>query len=197
VIRRHQQALGRRLHRRGALCDDFDDVLDPAAERGNIGIDGDTAHLPQAQRIALPLGGTLLCDVGMRRDPAAAGQRLKDQCDGATVPEVNCFCFGVPRGCLLDAIGDVLIGIAGERARLHAPTKNLAHRHALPETLPWQPRHFDIAQIAQDEPARAIEHAQALRHVVERNPRQKIAPAFLRDGDKSADRQEGKRQQRR
>ena len=32
--------------------------------------------------------------------------------------------------------------------------------------------HFEIALVAQDEPCRAVEHAQALRHVVERGAQQ-------------------------
>ena len=98
VTRRRQQGFRRRLHRRRALRDDFDDVLDPAAERGNVGIDGDAALLAQAQRIALLLSGALLRHVAMGRYPAAAAQRPEDQRDGAAITDVDRFGLGAPGG---------------------------------------------------------------------------------------------------
>jgi hypothetical protein len=80
---------------------------------------------------------------------------------------------------------------------LGAQNKKLAQRHAAAQLLAAQQVHVDVTHIAEDKPGAAVKHAQALRHVVERNARQEITPALLRDGDESANRQEDNRQKRR
>ena len=82
---------------------------------------------------------------------------------------------------LYDAFAGIAFGIAGEGAGLGAARQQFAHRHAAAQLLAPQIVHFDEAHVAQDEPAGGVVHAQRLRHVVERDPRQEIAPTLLRD----------------
>ena len=169
-------------------------VLNAGAEGGDGGVGGGAAFLALTQRIALLLGHALLRNVSMRRYPAAGGQWAKYQCDCTTVLELNRFRFRAPLGHLFQAVGDVLIGIAGERASPRAANKNLTQRHAALEMLTRQLRHFDVTLIAKDEPGGAIKHTQPLGHVVKRNICQPVASTFLGENDESADRQSGERE---
>ena len=133
----------------------------------------------------------------MRRDPTAARQRPGDQCDNAPIFELEGSRFGAAFGDLPQTGGDVTIRIVGKRAGPGTQNKKLAQRHAVPQLLTPQAVHFDVAHIAEHEPGRAVEHTQALAHVVERNSRQAIAVPLPGERDQSADRQGGKRQQHR
>jgi len=50
--------------------------------------------------------------------------------------------------------------------------QEIAQRRACARVLGAQMIHFDVAFVAQGEPRRAVEHAQPLRHVVERGSQQ-------------------------
>ena len=171
MIRRAQQRHCRRFHRRRALADGFEHALDPGAERDDGGIDDAAAVFALAQQIAFGLRRQLLADVAMGGDPAAARHRPADQHDDAAVDVVG-LGFGASLGDLAQAIGDVAVRIAGERAGGGPAFEQLAQRRAGAAELGPQGVHFEIAVVAQDQPRRAVEHAQPLRHVVERRAQQ-------------------------
>ena len=147
--------------------------------------------------VALPLGDELLGHVGMRLHPAAAAQRPGDQGDDAAVLHLEGFRIGGALGRPPDAFAGIAFGIAGEDARLGAAGEQFAHRHAAAQLLAPQIVHLDEAHVAQNEPAGGIVHAQRLRHVVERDPRQEIAPTLLREGKQRAASHKGERQHQR
>jgi rubrerythrin len=55
--------------------------------------------------------------------------------------------------------------------------------------------HLNVTRIAEDEAGGAIKHAQALGHIVERNPRQKTVSTLLREGKQGANPHAGEREQ--
>ena len=73
-----------------------------------------------------------------------------------------------PSATCLRHSGHVGIGIAGERARCGALHQELAQRRVARHVFGPQAVHFDVAFIAEHETRGAVEHAQALRHGVER-----------------------------
>jgi len=116
VVGSGQQALGRPLHRSGALPDNGDDTLHPAAERCDIGVDRDAALLAPAQRIALLLGDELLGDVGVRLHLAAAVQRPADRGYDAAILHLEGLGVRSSRGRPANAFALMAGGIAREGA---------------------------------------------------------------------------------
>src|SRR5271156_257937 len=104
----------------------------------------------------------------MRRYPTSAPQRPLGQRDNAPVAELDRFRFRAAFGDLAKATCGIAVRIAGERAMLEAENQHLAQRHAAAQLLALQAVHFDVTHVAEDEARRLIEHAQTLRHVVER-----------------------------
>lgn len=76
-----------------------------------------------------------------------------------------------------------------------AQRQQFAHRHAAAQLFAAQFVHFDEAYVAQHEATGCVVHAQGLRHVVERDPRQQIAPSLLRKRRQGAERHKRQRQQ--
>jgi len=169
----------------------------PATERRDIGIDRSAALLAQAERVALLLGDELLGHVGMRLHPAAAAQWPADQGHDAAVLHLEGFRVDGALRRPSDAFAGVAFRIAGEDARLGAPRQQFTHRHSAAQLLAPQIVHLDEAHVAQNEPAGGVVHAQRLRHVVERDPRQEVAPTLLRDREQRAARHKGECQHER
>jgi hypothetical protein len=71
-------------------------------------------------------------------------------------------------GDMVHDVAAVFIYVAGKQPSVLAVGDQLAQGAAWPHDFRRQFIHFDIAGVAQDDAAPAIEHAQALRHIVKR-----------------------------
>jgi hypothetical protein len=142
------------------------------AERADRGVYGAPPLLALTQRVALLLGRELLGDVGMRGEPAARAHRPADQGDDAPVLEFDSLGFGVIFRRLAQAIGDIAIWIAMEVAGSEPMHQQIAQRRSRPRVLGPQVIHVDVDLVAQHQTRGAVEHAQPLRHVVERSAKQ-------------------------
>jgi len=127
--------------------------------------------------------------------PAAARHRLAVDRDEAPVAGRGHPCRGAPFGDLLQAGFDIGVGIAQKRADLDAMGDEVAHRRAGPRMLGPHAVHRDKALVAEDEPRGAVEHAQALRHVVERGFHQPDVRAQADDDERRGERHPRERQQ--
>jgi len=177
-----QQRFCRGFHRRCALAHAVERAFDARAERRDRRVDDAAPFFPLAQRVAFFFGRQLVRDIGMRRQPAAARHRSAHQRDNAAVPDRRGFGLGAALGDLLEALRHVGIGIAGECARCGALHQELAQRRVARHVFGPQAVHFDVAFIAEHETRGAVEHAQALRHGVERGADQAILGAHPHDG---------------
>jgi hypothetical protein len=196
VIRRRQKRPGRILHRRSALPDGVENVLDPCAEIGDRRIDHATAFLALAKRVPLAFGKKLIGHVGMRRDPAAARHRPADQRNGPSVLDLDRLGLGPACSHLTQAIRNVLIGIAGERRGRNTMREKFAQRRSEVRQFGIQVVHLGVALVAEHKPRRAVEHAQALRHVIERGLHRAVLRAALRDHEQTGKRRGAERERR-
>ena len=195
VVGRGEQRPGGLLHRHGAAADGLEHGFDAGAERGGLRVDHGAPLLAVAQRVAFLLGDQLPRDIGMRVHPAAAGHRLAVDRDEAPVAGRGHPCRGAAFGDLLQAGFDISVGIAQKRADLDAMGDEVAHRRAGPRMLGPHAVHRDKALVAEDEPRGAVEHAQALRHVVERGLHQPDVRAQADDDERRGERRRRQRQQ--
>jgi len=131
----------------------------------------------------------------MRRHPAAVSQWTHDQRNRPAVRELEGFSLGKARRRLSKGGGDILIGIAFEMTGRRAVNEDFPQRRPRAEILRRQPGHFDVAAIADDEPGGAVEHAQPLRHIVDRHHCGPAVSAFAGNGEQSSNRQSGEREQ--
>jgi hypothetical protein len=180
MIGRGQQQFGGGLHCGCALAHGSQDALDACAECTDRDIDGAAPLLALAQRIALLLRGELLGDVGMGGEPAAAAHRAADQRDEAAVLELDGPGFGSIFRGLAQAIGNIVSGVAVEIAGSKPVQQQIAQRRSRARMLSPQVIHVDVDLVAQHQARGAVEHAQPLRHVVERGAKQsrlRSAPA--------------------
>ncbi len=163
-------------HRRRAVGGRFQQVLGALTE--------DPDRLFQLASLFLLLGGAALQrgeppfgDVLVRIDPAAAAYRpVRERDDAAVLHLVR----GAGALSLRDAgrgFGRVSIRVAGEGPRRPAVLEQVAQRAAGRDLLGLQAVDFQVAFITQHQPRRGIQHAQALRHVVERRRQQPVLPA--------------------
>ena len=128
-----------------------------------------TALLLLLHRGAFLLGVAPLADVLVRRHPAASGHRPVDDGDDAAV---GGFDFRAGGFSLAHGGGNflpVLHGLAREAAVGDAVFEQACQRAAGPRHVIRQFVQFLVAPVADDQPLIAVEHAQALRHVVERD----------------------------
>ena len=153
-------------------------VLDPLAEAGDRLLDGRAPLLLLLHRGALALGAAPLGDVLMRRHPAAVGHRPVDDQDDAPVGG-----FRLPRSwcspCAIEARSSCRYSSI-LRAKLplrDAVFEQAGQRGAGLRHLGRQIVHFQVAPVADHQPLVAVEHAQALRHVVERDPHAPVVGA--------------------
>ena len=115
---------------------------------------------------ALFLGAALLGDVLMGRNPAAARQRLVLGEHDAPVARLHVYALAAFAHALEDgrAIG---VDVAGKQPGILAMLDQLAQRAARPHYLRRQLVHLDVAAVAHHDARLRVEHAQALRHVVD------------------------------
>ena len=102
-------------------------------------------------------------------DPAAVGHRLQRHHDGAAVRQLE---DGLGRRLRHAHLGAILhvadrIGL-GDDAAADPVLEDPLVRHAGPDQLGRQPVELGVFLIAHDQPAVAIEHHEALRHVLQR-----------------------------
>ena len=126
------------------------------------------------------LGRLALGDVLVRRDPAAVRHRLEGDREGAAVDKLE-----EPRArrAVLDRrdqVGGVLLGAAlrVDAGREPMGEEIVVARAGLGE-IGSEPVHLGVARVADDEPALAVEHAQAVGHVVEGGVEAQIVPRQL------------------
>ena len=115
----------------------------------------------------LGLGQRPLGDVLMGGDPPASVHRLVDDGDRPAVRRVDDL---LGRRSLRDAQHHrlaILVDVGGEIAGLLPVDQQIAQRASGPHDLRGEPIHLDVAAVADDQAAARIEHAEALRHVVE------------------------------
>ncbi len=196
VIGGRQQQFGRSFHRRGALAHGLKNAFDAGAERTDRRINGAPSLLALAQRVALFLGGKLFGDVGMGGKPAAAAHRPADQRDDAPILEFEPLGFSSIFGGLAQKIGDIAVRIAVEIAGGEPVHQQIAQRRSRSCMFGPQVIHIDIDSIAQHQTRGTVEHAQPLRHVVERRPKQSclLAPPAIDEQTGDCRRAEAERQ---
>jgi hypothetical protein len=121
-----------------------------------------------------------LGDVLVRRDPAAARHRAMADMEGAAILQLH---HRIRR-----RVGDVdraapfeiVVGAhLRERAGRMAQVDDLAQRDARDDDRRVELIHLDIALVADDQPLRSVEEAQALRHVVEREVEAQVLDRVL------------------
>ena len=98
--------------------------------------------------------------------------RPADHGDHPAVLELRRLGFGASFGHLLETVGDVTVDVAGEIACGQTVHQEIVQRRAGARMLGPQAIHLDIAIVAQHQACRAVEHAQALGHIVERSAQQ-------------------------
>src|SRR5262249_50211181 len=141
--------------------------FDPAPERRDRRLDGGATLVLCDDAVALLVLAAPLGDVLVGRHPAAARDWAVRDRDHAAFD----FDYVVEDAALGDApLGgsDVVVDILRERAGHAAILEQLAQRNARIGLLAGEAIHLQIALVADDEPRRAVEHAQTLGHVVER-----------------------------
>ena len=104
----------------------------------------------------------------MRGYPTAVRHRRVDRMNGAAVARAHDPLRNVAGGDAVHDLLAVLVGIAGEQSGLPAMLDQLAQRAAGLHHVGRQFIHAQISPVADDDAAGRIEHAQTLRHVVER-----------------------------
>ena len=126
------------------------------------------------------LGRLALGDVLVRRDPAAVRHRLEGDREGAAVDKLE---EPRPRRAVLDRrdqVGGVLLGPA---LRVDAGREPMGEEIVVARAglgqIGSEPVHLGVARVADDEPALAVEHAQAVGHVVEGGVEAQIVPRQL------------------
>ena len=130
---------------------------------GEIGQRIMSCHMRDARFRALTLG-----DVLMRRDPAAAGRRLVLQRDHAAVVEMRDHVDIFAMRELPPQAREIGVDIGREIAGLLAQPQDFRERAAGLHDIGRQIVHLQVTLVADHEPFLRVEHAQALRHVVER-----------------------------
>ena len=144
-------------------------ILDALAEGGDRLLDDGAALLLFLHRGAFAFGVAPFGDVLMRRHPAAARHRAVDDHDHAPA---GGFDFRGGGLALLHGGGQALpvfIRIAREAAVFDAEFEQACERAARPHDLVGKLVEVHVAAIAHDQPLVGVEHAQALRHVVDRD----------------------------
>ncbi len=168
LIGRGEQLAGGRFHRGGAVAHRFQNALDAVTEIPDRGIDRGAPVFLRHHGVALRLQLALLGDILMRRDPAAARHRLVHHVHDAAVARLDHPAEGFSLRDVVHDVANVLIDVAGEIACLLAVRDQLAQRAARLHDLGLEVVHRQIRPVAHHDAAGRIEHAQALRHVVER-----------------------------
>ncbi len=168
LVRLGEQLARGVLHRGGAVADRLEDAFGAVAEIADRGVDRDAAILLRLHGVALLLQLLLFGHVLMRRDPTAARHRLVDDVDDAAVACLDQPVEGLSLRDAVHDVADVLIDVAGEIAGLLAMHDELAQRAAGPHDLRLEIVHREVRTVAHHDAAVRVEHAQALRHVVER-----------------------------
>ena len=107
-------------------------------------------------------------DVFVGRDPAAIRNRQIDHIDRTAVGKINCQAVKLPGAIALHQVLDVFVGIAVKRTGYLAVGDQVAQRYAYFRGFRREAIHLHIALVTQQQLAICIEHAKALRHVIER-----------------------------
>jgi hypothetical protein len=136
---------------------------------GQIGKRVVARHVPD-----LGLGLGALGDVLMGGDPSAARHRLVDQRNDAAVGRLDDLARGVALRDLGQQLGAIAFRISGEVPRRLAALEEVAQQDPGLHLIGRQAIHLDVTLIAHDEPGIGVEHAQPLRHVVERRIEQLV-----------------------
>jgi hypothetical protein len=128
--------------------------------------------------------------------PAAAAHRPADQRDDAPILEFERLGFSSIFGRLAQKIGDIAVRITVEIAGGEPVHQQIAQRRSRSRMFGPQVIHVDIDSIAQHQTRGTVEHAQPLRHVVERRPKQSclLAPPAIDEQTGDCRRAEAERQ---
>ena len=124
--------------------------------------------------VQLLLGAPLFGDVDMGRDPAAIGHRpVADGIDVAVAQHVLDV-IRLPLGDFVEPGLDILLGVLRRFSGADPRFEYRAQRRAGLDLLGTETVHLAVTLIADDQALLAIEHAQAVRHVLERGMQQEI-----------------------
>jgi len=126
----------------------------------------------------------------------AAAHRPADQRDDTAVLQFDRLRFSSTFERLAQAIGDVAVRVAVEVVSGEPMHQQLAQRRSGPRMLRSQIVHVDVDLIAQHQTRGAVEHAQPLRHVVERRAKQSrlLSPLAVDEQSGNGRRAQAKRQ---
>ncbi len=118
--------------------------------------------------VELLLGAPLLGDIDMSGDPTALGHRpVADGVDVAVAQHVLDVIWNA-LGDLAKPGLDVLLGVLRRHPGADPSFENRAQRSAGFDLFGTKAVHFAVALVADDQPLLGIEHAQSVRHVLER-----------------------------
>ena len=158
-----------RTHRSGALAESAEQRFHPGTKRRDRRIDDRATFLLLGHVVALLLQNPLFGDVLVGGDPAAVRHRHVDGVNRAAVAGRDYPLRGLAVGDAVNDLLAVLFGIAGEQSGSLALLNKFPQRAARLHHVGRQSVHAEILPIAaRTMRPSGIEHAQALRHVIQR-----------------------------
>ena len=122
----------------------------------------------------LRLGALLRCDILVDRDPAAVLHGLMADREDPPVTQLVHRIVWLRLGDLLQSLLDIMLGLVRTTAQRDARLQNGAQRRAGLGHLRREPVHFAVASVAHHQTLIAVEHAQTVRHVLERRIEQHV-----------------------
>jgi hypothetical protein len=141
--------------------------FDALAERRDRRIDHDPALFVRNQPLVLLVLTAALGHVLMDRDPAAVGHHPARDRDHPAVRQFADVDHGLLVAHPAQRIGDVVLRVSPESPGALAMGEQVAQQDPRLCHHGIELVDFDVAIVAQHEPRGAVEHAEALRHVVE------------------------------
>ncbi len=119
----------------------------------------------------------LLRDVLKSRDPSAIGHRPIDDAQDPTIEALNDSRNGLAFGNVFEKAGVELLGIAGKIAMRLVILQPIKQRAATGDEFRRVTRNLQVTLIMEDGKPVGVEHAQALRHIIERGVELKLLGA--------------------
>ncbi len=124
--------------------------------------------------VELLLGAALLGDVDMGGDPTTLGHRPVADGVDVTVAQHVLDIIRQPLGDFIKPGLDVLLGVLRRHSGADPRFENRAQRGAGFNLFGTKAVHFAVALVADHQPLLGIEHAQSVRHVLERGMQQEV-----------------------
>ena len=163
------------------VADGFQHVLRALTETGDCGVDGAAALFFRGERITLLIHAPALGNVLVRRNPSAVRHRPVGDVIDAPVLHFDHAVGDFAFTHLAHDRVEIAVDVARERADFDAMREQLAQRAAGLRDFGRKIVHLPVLIVDDDQPAGCVEHAEALRHVVDRGDHLLISPREARE----------------